>query len=88
MTQELSELHSRAGVYRSDVDGHLLILKLSPTRVTCVVCLETCDRSHYKTEREFKTAAVVFVDKHGALDEKIAESIEEIIPRAAVVSAD
>lgn len=69
-----------AGVYRSDVDGHLFILKLNPISVTCIICMETCDRSHHKNKDLFKTAATAFVSKHGALDERIANNIAELIP--------
>jgi len=68
------------GVFRSDVDGHLFVLKLNPVRVTCVVCMETCDTSAFKGHIERKKAATAFVDKHGALDGKIADSILQLIP--------
>lgn len=67
------------GVYRSDVPGHLLVLKLKPTRVTCIACMETCDCSAYKT-RELRPAVTAFVAKHGALDSKIADSILQLVP--------
>lgn len=68
------------GVYHSDVDGHLFVLKLSPTSVTCIVCMETCCRSDFKNNPSFKTAATAFVNKHGALDERIADNIAQLIP--------
>jgi hypothetical protein len=71
---------SQSGVYRSDVDGHLLVLKLNPVSVTCVVCVETCSRADYKTLLQFKPAATAFVSKHGALDEWIASNVAELIP--------
>lgn len=66
------------GVYRSDVEGHLLILK-HPTSVTCIVCMETCARADHKLSSDFEKAAKAFVDKHGALDERIGNSILELI---------
>jgi hypothetical protein len=69
------------GVYRSDVAGHLLVLKLNPVRVTCIVCMETCDPSGLKNQ-ERKPAAAAFVEKHGALDTWIADSILQLIPSA------
>ena len=68
------------GVYRSDVVGHLFILQPNPVRVTCIICGETCNRNLYKTTNDFKAAARAFVEKHGALDIKIANNIEELIP--------
>jgi len=68
------------GVFRSDVDGHLFVLKLNPVRVTCVVCMETCDTSAFKGHIERKKAATAFVDKHGALDGKVADSLLQLIP--------
>lgn len=66
------------GVYRSDVEGHLLVLK-EPLAVACVVCAEACVRADYKLGSEFQKAAKAFVDKHGALDERIGNSILELI---------
>jgi hypothetical protein len=71
---------SEPGVYRSDVEGHLLVLQLNPVAVTCVVCVETCSRAQHKTLLQFRPAALAFVSKHGALDERIASSIAELIP--------
>jgi hypothetical protein len=71
---------SEPGVYRSDVEGHLLVLKLNPVSVTCVVCVETCSRADYKTLLDFKPAADAFVSKHGALDKRIANTVAELIP--------
>lgn len=68
------------GVYRPDVAGHLFILQPNPVRVTCIVCGETCDRDLYKNTKDFKVGATAFVEKHGALDVKIASNIEELIP--------
>ena len=65
----------KPGVYRSDVSGHLFVLKTEPLSVTCVACVETCTRADYKTLVEFKKAAFVFVEKHGALDGWIADSL-------------
>lgn len=71
---------TEAGVYRSDVEGHLLVLRLHPVAVTCVICMETCQRSDHKNNLLFKAAAAEFVSKHGALDERIANNIAELIP--------
>jgi hypothetical protein len=71
------------GVYRSDVDGHLFVLKF-PISVTCVICMETCRREDYKTNLLFKAAAIEFVNKHGALDERIADNLAQIIPPRSV----
>jgi hypothetical protein len=68
------------GVYRSDVSGHLFVLKLNPVRVTCVICMETCDTSAYKGQPDRKKAAAAFMEKHGALDGKIADTLLQLIP--------
>jgi hypothetical protein len=70
------------GVYRSEAEGHLYLLKSSPTRVTCVVCMETCDTSLAKNYDQRKKAADEFTAKHGYLGEKIADSILQLIPSA------
>lgn len=72
-------IHKKGGVYLSDVRGHLLILGVSPTRVTCLSCADICNRSTFKNRQEFNTAATAFVAKHGALDRWIAENIEEVV---------
>ncbi len=69
----------KPGVYLSDVVGHLLILKKDPVSVTCVSCVETCDRSKFRGMAEFAGEAANFVSKHGALDRWIAEDIGEIV---------
>jgi hypothetical protein len=79
-------MNSTPGVYRSDIDGHLLVLQLNPVRVTCVVCVETSSRSQFKTNLDFKKAALAFVDKHGALDERIADNIGDLIPPKTVTA--
>lgn len=71
---------TQPGVFRSDLDGHLFVLKLHPVSLTCVVCMETCDRSNFKNNPSFKTAAATFTSKHGYLDERIANDFAEIIP--------
>jgi len=69
---------TEAGVYLSD-RGHLLILQLDPVRVSCVLCAVTCFRSQFKNKKTFDEGAIDFVAKHGALDHRIANSIEEIV---------
>ena len=61
----------KPGLYNSDVDGHLLLLERDPTRVTCVICKETCEAK--------KTAAQAFIAKHGYLAELIAPSLQEYL---------
>lgn len=73
-----------AGVWRSDVLGHLLILKIDPVSVTCIVCIETCSRLDYKTTKNFKEAAEKFVSKHGALHQRISNSIADLVPPTAI----
>src|SRR5271157_4791761 len=68
-----------AGVYMSDVKGHLLILNVYPVRVTCISCLETCNRRDSKNRLEFEKAAKAFVVKHGCLGTKIASNIDEVV---------
>jgi hypothetical protein len=75
---------SEPGVYRSDLDGHLFVLKLNPTAVTCVICMKTCDRSAFKNNLQFKDAALAFTNEHGFLDERIASDLAEIIPPRSV----
>ncbi len=72
--QAKARLANAAGVYTSDVKGHLLILHLYPVRVSCVSCSETIDRSQFKSIQEFRVGADAFMGKHGALDRKIASS--------------
>ena len=67
------------GIYRSDLEGHLFALK-HPLQVTCIVCGETCVSSDHGP-RQFIVAAIAFVEKHGALDGKIADSILDLIPK-------
>ncbi len=73
-------MRAEPGVYRSDTEGHFFVLKTNPTSNTCVVCMETCDRSKFKTLQEFRKAALAFVGEHGALDERIADSLAQIVP--------
>jgi hypothetical protein len=67
------------GVYKSDVLGHLFVLKFEPLSVTCVVCIESCARANHKTQAEFAKSAAEFVNKHGALDERIASNLTELV---------
>jgi len=71
------------GVWRSDVEGHLFVLKMKPTVITCITCMETCARDAHTNFTSFAKAAVAFVEKHGALDVKIADSILQLIPPTA-----
>jgi len=71
---------SEPGVYRSDVEGHLFVLRTRPVSVTCVICMESCRREDHKNNLLFKAAAAAFVNKHGYLDERIANNIAELIP--------
>lgn len=72
-------LEEQVGIYLSDVRGHLLSVQINPVRVTCISCSETCDMSNFKTRRHAEPAATAFMTKHGALDRKIAENIDEIV---------
>jgi hypothetical protein len=67
------------GVYKSDVEGHILILRWSPTSVTCVTCAELCSQADTKSMREFKEKASAFTAKHGYLGERIADKLEDIL---------
>lgn len=71
---------TESGVYRSDVEGHLFVLKLHPLSITCAVCMENCSQSQFKNLSEYRLGAAAFTSKHGYLDERIANSIVEIIP--------
>ena len=64
-------------MWRSDVEGHILVLKLEPVSVTCLTCMETCTPSQSKTPKQ---AAEEFTNKHGYLGEWIANNIAELIP--------
>ena len=68
------------GVFRSDLDGHLFVLKINPVALTCVICMKSCDRSTFKNNIAFKEAAVTFTNEHGFLDERICNDLAEIIP--------
>jgi hypothetical protein len=76
---KLVSLEEQAGIYLSDVAGHLLSLKIDPVRVACISCSETCNMSDFRGKREAEPAAKAFMAKHGALDRKIAENIDEIV---------
>jgi hypothetical protein len=58
---------------------------MDPTRVICVSCLETCNRSESKNNAQFAGAAANFVDKHGALGRKIAKNINVLIKEYLVL---
>ena len=73
-------MSSEPGVYRSDLDGHLFVLKLNPVIITCVICMKSCDRSTFKNFLVFKDGAIAFTNEHGFLDERIANDLAEIIP--------
>ncbi len=68
------------GVYRSDLDGHLFVLKTNPVVLSCVICMKSCDRSTFKNNIAFKDGAIAFTNEHGFLDERIASNLAEIIP--------
>lgn len=70
--------NDKPGVYRSDVEGHVLVLKLNPVSVTCIVCIESCNKADFKFFADFEKAAKDFVDKHGALDKHIADSVLDL----------
>jgi hypothetical protein len=72
-------LEEQAGIYLSDVAGHLLSLKIDPVRVACISCSETCDMSNFPNKLKAAPAVKAFMDKHGALDRKIAKNIDEIV---------
>jgi hypothetical protein len=71
-------LEEQVGIYLSE-KRHLLSVKINPVRVDCVSCLESCYRSEFKTNLDFSAAAKAFNDKHGYLERKIAENIDEIV---------
>jgi hypothetical protein len=72
-------LEEQVGIYLSDVAGHLLSVKVNPVRVACISCSETCDMSNFPTKLKAAPAASAFMAKHGALDRKIAENIDQIV---------
>jgi hypothetical protein len=72
-------LEEQVGIYLSDVAGHLLSVKINPVRVACISCSETCDMSNFPNKLKAAPAASAFMAKHGALDRKIAENIDEIV---------
>jgi len=74
-------LEEQVGIYLSDVAGHLLSVKINPVRVACISCSETCDMSNFPTKLKAAPATKAFMDKHGALDRKIADSINEIVEK-------
>lgn len=78
--------NSEPGVYRSDVEGHLLILQTNPVSVTCVICMETCASRGHKNHKAFREAVATFVSKHGALDERIASTLAEMIPPRSILA--
>lgn len=75
------------GVYQSDVEGHLLILKLNPVSCTCIICAEMCSGANYRRFCDFSAAAKDFVAKHGALSSKIANNIGELIPESIMTKS-
>lgn len=70
------------GVYRSESDGHLFVMKKHPVRMTCVICMETCDTSQHKNFRNLVDVVKAFTDKHGYLGDRIADSLLQLIPTA------
>jgi hypothetical protein len=67
------------GVYKSDKEGHILVLRWSPTSVTCITCAELCSRADSKNMRDFKVMADAFTAKHGYLGDRLADKIEDIL---------
>lgn len=80
MTSTSPTTSTDPGVYRSDLDGHLFVLKLNPVVLTCVICMKSCDLSGFKSFKEFQQAAITFTNEHGFLDGRIANNLAEIIP--------
>ncbi len=74
-------LEEQVGIYVSDVKGHLLSVHIDPVRVDCISCSETCNMSDFRGKRDAEPAAKAFMAKHGALDRKIAEDINEIVEK-------
>jgi hypothetical protein len=67
------------GVYTTDVSGHLVLLQREPYQATCLVCVETCAEKDYQFSSQFAGAAMNFVDKHGGLKDKIAETVLDLV---------
>ena len=60
------------GLYRSDVAGHLLLVKVDPVEVSCVICKDaSCPPRRADAE--------AFTAKHGYLAERIAPSLQEYL---------
>jgi hypothetical protein len=59
------------GLYRSDIQGHLLLFEKNPTRVTCLICKESAEAK--------KAQAAAFTAKHGCLDEYLAPDAQEYL---------
>lgn len=73
-------LEEQVGIHLSE-KRHLLGVQINPVRITCISCSELCYRSQVKTNKDFETAAKAFTEKHGYLDRKIADSINEIVEK-------
>ena len=71
-------MKSEPGVYASETEGHILVLKYDPFSVTCVVCAETCARGT-RSVPQFSAAATEFVAKHGYLGERLADNLLQLL---------
>jgi len=69
---------SKPGVYKSDMPGHILVLKWQPTSVTCITCAELCSSNGIPMSK-FRVMAKDFTSKHGYLGEFIADKIEDVL---------
>lgn len=69
---------TKPGVYKSDKEGHILILKWSPTSVTCITCAELCSSAGVHMAK-FRQMAKDFTETHGYLGEFVADKIEDIL---------
>jgi hypothetical protein len=70
---------TKPGVYKSDKEGHLLVLRWNPTSVTCITCAVLCSRADSKSLQDFEVKAKEFTAAHGYLGDFLADKIEDIL---------
>lgn len=70
---------TKPGVYRSDIEGHILILRWNSTSVTCITCAELCSAGDHVGMTAFKIAAETFTAKHGYLGDYLGENVNDML---------
>lgn len=56
-----------------------MLLQREPYRAICLVCIETCAENNYEFHSQFAEASIKFVEKHGGLKDKVAETVLDLL---------